>query len=111
MSAIAGVAAQIISEDPALRDRVKAIVDRILAETEYMIGWGTPEQKSSLVKSFMPGMIRALQTAEQSSTATAQRESYEQHRREVRNALGTSHIGMDTNKSHRGITVGIKEQL
>lgn len=94
MAAVQSVAAAIVTGDPELRDRVRAIVNNLLDRTEYMMKWGTEAERASLVKSFMPGMIRALQSAEASTTAQAQRTAYEQHRRDVRDALGTAHIGV-----------------
>lgn len=54
--------AEAASLDPAIRARVIALANNVLDEAEYLIKYGDPNMKSSLVRSFMTSFAKHMRT-------------------------------------------------
>ena len=50
-----------LSEDARLRQRALDIIENSLDEAEYILKYGSPSDKASLIKSAVPAMMRSLQ--------------------------------------------------
>jgi hypothetical protein len=85
--ALAAIASAVVAGDPQLRDRVRAIVDGILRDTEYVLKWGTRDERTALSRSLTPGLIRALQSAEAGAQGAAHAVAHERLRGALREGL------------------------
>ncbi len=93
---VAQVAASVVANDKDLQARVRRIVNGILDDTEYIIEFGTEAARTSLAKAMIPGMIRALQTADQAHESGEAAAAYERLRKEFSGSFATGAMPVPT---------------
>lgn len=81
---IADVAAAVVADDPALRQRVQGLVSALLADAEHTVQWGSPADRAALMKSIVPNLLRSMQTAGADAHEQAMREAYERIQQTMR---------------------------
>lgn len=81
---LAVIAAQVVAENPELRDRATRIVERAFDEIEFTQEWGSRAEKMRIAQTIMPQVLRSVKSAEAETTDTARRDAYEEMLAEMR---------------------------
>lgn len=81
------VAASVMESDEALRKRVKRLVNALLADAEYTIKYGSPQERNALMRMVIPPLLKSLQGADVNAGEAAQAEAYS---RMLENLRGTA---------------------
>lgn len=84
---ISELAAQVVKDDKDLRDELKNLVRSIVRHQQYVMAFGTPAEKSSLVKAILPQMLSAMGSAAQAEEAAAEQAAYDRMRATLRGEL------------------------
>ncbi len=77
--------------DATVDSRVRAIVNKSLKEYEYIMEWGSNQERGALMRSALPGLLRAMATKDAQDQDAEMREAY----RELRLAF-QAHIAENT---------------
>ena len=81
---IAAVAAQVVAGDPALRNRFRKLIDRLLEDAERTVELGKPQDRLALMKSVIPQMMRSMTGADANAGEQELRDRFDQMMREMR---------------------------
>lgn len=74
---IGDVAAQIVADDPRIRERMTKIVDALLDDAETTIKLGSPTERAALMKQVIPALLRSMQGADANASEAAEAQAYE----------------------------------
>lgn len=69
--------------DSTVDSRVRAIVNKSLKEYEYIMEWGSNAERGALMRSALPGLLRAMATKDAQDQDQEMRQAY----RELREAF------------------------
>lgn len=81
VSKLAGAA---VAADNQLQKRTRQMFERALAETEYILDFGTDAQKASFIKAVVPTMMKSLEDEKANAEVESQRAAYQRLREAMR---------------------------
>ena len=82
-TSLAAIAATAVASDPQLQARVKRMVNQIVTQVEYTLGFGTSQDKNALMKAVVPAMMKSLGHVEDEQGEAAKQAAYERLREAV----------------------------
>ncbi len=71
------LASILVAGDEELRDRLRALVSKLLDNMEYTMKHGAPSDKLQLTKAIIPGLLRGLGNAEGGEGERKRKAAYE----------------------------------
>lgn len=74
------VAAEVLADNPQLRNRVTRLVERLLIHAEKTMRFGSEAEKNALMKQVVPGLLRSLKSADVNADEATQAEAYDRIR-------------------------------
>lgn len=74
---IGDVAAAVVQGDDQIRDRVRGLVNALLADAEYTIKFGSASERAQLMRMIVPPLLKSLQSADVNSGEEARAQAYE----------------------------------
>jgi hypothetical protein len=74
---IADVAAAVVANDPAVRERMQRLVNALLSDAEHTLKFGTATERASLMKMVVPALLRSMQSAGADAAEQSRREAME----------------------------------
>lgn len=63
--------------DPDVERRVRRLVSRALSDYEWIMRWGSTQERTALLRSALPNLLRALNQKDEAARSVQQREAYE----------------------------------
>lgn len=74
--------AQVATTDDEIQRRVRRLLGRLLDDMEYLLEYGTPQERISLARAVVPTMMKSLVVTE--TAETDMRDAYERMMGELR---------------------------
>jgi len=76
-ASVASLIGLAVESDPALQKRVRALINGMIEHAEYVMQWGTPADKSILMRAAVPAMMKAMQRTEEDAVTKRHRAALE----------------------------------
>jgi hypothetical protein len=73
-----------LAADSTLKERTQKMFGQALQRAQYILDFGTDQERSALIKAIVPQMMRSLQDEQADVEAKAQRAAYERMREAMR---------------------------
>lgn len=74
---IGDVAAHIVADDPHIRARMQKLVNALLDDAFHILRYGTPNERTTLMKQVVPALLRSMQGADANASENAQKAAYD----------------------------------
>jgi hypothetical protein len=71
------VMAQVISDNPQLRERLTRIIDLMLDDMERTVRYGDPKDRMLLARQIIPGLLRSMQDKQSGAASEQLRAEFE----------------------------------
>lgn len=69
--------ASLVASDDDLQNRLRRIVNAALADAEYVLRYGSPQERAAIMKSMVPAMMRSLSAVEDKGADDGEEAAYE----------------------------------